>query len=138
MKDPQRMDEIYTRCPACGLISPAGSLEYVMTAAGGIDWSRPLLIRCELCGRQHTTGRGDLLDRDAVAVCPRRGCKGVTPCPREAARVVCLQCGVHFTAPELDQARRDELRAVDGLHTIELRETYRRARGGQDSPNSPS
>ena len=86
----------YTRCPDCGFIAPAESMDYTLTAAGGIDWDRPVRVTC-LCWRaSHDIGAGDVLPADGEMTCHR--CGPAAAHPAGAARVQCPGCGLSWSA----------------------------------------
>jgi hypothetical protein len=131
-------DTLYTRCPDCGLIGPAGSAEYTMLPgpAGTPDWSRPVTVGCAFCGHRHAIGQAAVLERDQVATCTRQpdllrpeGCSARTPYPSGAARVCCTTCRLLLRGPDLDAPGADQLRATEALHGLELQATLRQARG---------
>ena len=73
--DPDRNpDAWYSCCPACRLVGPAASSEYVLTGLppqAHPDWSQSVIVRCEPCGRIHSITRDGLLDHDGRHRCRR-------------------------------------------------------------------
>jgi DNA-directed RNA polymerase subunit RPC12/RpoP len=91
---------IYTRCPACGVVAAAGSLDYALTGPdGAMDQERPVEIGCSLAGHHYTAHVEDFLARDAVRTCSRARCAHTFAVPAVADEVVCPQCRLHQAGP---------------------------------------
>jgi hypothetical protein len=119
----------YTRCPSCGFAAQPGSMNYLLTADRGIDWTGTVHASCGICGRDHVITRADVLPLGAQHTCPRPGCGAVTPCPASAARVRCHRCGLYGIGPGAStDAARAELELQERLHGFELRQAVLRAR----------
>jgi len=126
---PDHPEPPYTRCPSCGFTGQPGSLDYRVTADGGIDWSGTVHASCGICGRDYVITRDQVLPLDAEHTCPRPGCGAVTPCPASAARVRCRRCGLYGIGPgAATDAARAELAVQEQLHGFELRQAALRAR----------
>jgi ribosomal protein S27AE len=124
---------LYWRCGACSLVAPYSSADWVIDMndpARGIDWSRPVEAKCGICYTKTDLTRDQVLPLDATEACPRCGTE--VPCPTQAHRVDCVNCGLIFFGPGADTAaKRDEVSIQEGLTNVALRAAYLRARGGR-------
>ena len=120
---PERPELPYTRCPWCGFAAQPGSMNYRITADGGIDWTGTVHVGCGICGREQVITRDQVLPLGARHTCPRPGCGAVTACPASAARVRCARCGVYGFGPgAATGTARAELELTERRHGLELRQ----------------
>ena len=82
----------YTRCPDCGFIAPPESMDYTLTAGGGIGWDRPVRVTCLCCRASHHIGAGDVLPADAETTCHRCGAPAACPAAAAASSAPAVGC----------------------------------------------
>lgn len=90
------MDALYSRCPRCGSIGPAESLDYAVRD-GGIDWRHAVTACCLGCSASYDVREGDVLAHDAARDCTR--CDALIGCPANAKRICCLACRLYQRGP---------------------------------------
>jgi hypothetical protein len=126
------MDSIYTRCPSCGIVAPAGSVSFGRTDEDAVDPDEPLLLACIPAAHRYTVTTSAFLARDAVRVCR---CGTAVPCPAEADQIVCTSCHLQQPGPflDLDPDRRDYVHRVHRDYLRNVRSQLRRLRDDEVS-----
>ncbi len=97
---------VYTRCPACGVVSAARRARSVAPPPGGSGAGWQVEVTCATAGHHYLVTAGSVLPRDGVKICSRPSCGSTFAVPADADEVVCPGCRLHQPGPSRGGPRR--------------------------------
>jgi hypothetical protein len=120
--------DLYLRCPHCGRVAQATSLDYAAGDREGhsIDERHHVEARCPVC-HQLFDARGQWVAADDQITCAR--CGSHSPAAAEAVRARCFQCNLFNWGPALKT--RPEREAFAAVEALEQRRMLHRLMPGR-------